>query len=283
MRLVTYTVNGADGARVGESVGDSVKELAAHSMIAWLGGEGRSQTGVEHAIDEVTLLAPVPEPPAFRDFLTYRGHATRARRALSGPPDFEVSDYWYQGPAFYFGNAAAIIGPGGVVRRPKNVDWLDFELELAAIVGGNGEIAGFTILNDWSGRDMQMREGTIGLGVHKSKDFGTSLGPCLVTPDELPYTDGRLAVTGRVEVNGEVVTEVSSDLQHYSFEEMRATAARNTRLRPGDVLASGTLDRGCIAEMGPPAEQRWLQPGDTVSLIVDGLGELQNTIEQSDN
>ena len=155
----------------------------------------------------------------------------RAPGGTQRPPDFEVSDYWYEGPAFYFGNAAAIIGPGGVVRRPKSVEWLDFELEMAAIVGGDGEIAGFTILNDWSGRDMQMREGTIGLGVHKSKDFGTSLGPCLVTPDELPYTNGRLRVTGRVEVNGEVVTEVSSELQHYSFEEMRATAARNTRLR----------------------------------------------------
>lgn len=282
MRLVTYTVNGGDTARVGKILDDSVRELAAPSMIAWLNGEGRAGTGTEHSVDEVTLLAPVPEPPAYRDFLSYKGHAERATRNLAGMPDFEVPEYWYAGPGFYFGNAAAIVGTGQTVRRPKNVEWLDFELELAAIVGADQQLAGFTILNDWSGRDMQMRERALGLGVHKSKDFATSLGPWLVTPDELPYEDDRLHVTGRVEVNGEVVTETSSELQQFSFEEIRATAARNTRLRAGDVLATGTLDRGCIAEFGPPDEQRWLQPGDTVKLVVEGLGELQNTIEQSD-
>ena len=282
MRLVTYTRDGEDSARVGEIVDAGVRELEAPSMIAWLNGEGRTQTGTEHALDEVTLLAPVPEPPAYRDFLTYQGHATRARRHLMGPADFEVPGFWFQGPAFYFGNAAAIVGTGAVVRRPKHVDWLDFELELAAIIGADQQIAGFAILNDWSGRDMQMREGALGLGVHKSKDFATSLGPWLVTPDELPYADGKLSVSARVEVNGEVVAETSSELQGFSFEEMRTTAARNTRLRSGDVLASGTLDHGCIAEMGSPDDQRWLQPGDSVTLAVEGLGELHNTIEQSD-
>jgi fumarylacetoacetate (FAA) hydrolase len=281
LRLVTYTLDGPGSARVGEILDDHVRELAAPSMIAWLDGEGRAATGVEHAVDEVTLLAPVPEPPAYRDFLTYQGHFERAARNLLDP-GFEVADYWYEGPAFYFGNHAAMVGSGQPVRRPLGVEWLDFELELAAIVGADERVAGFTILNDWSARDVQRREGTVGLGVHKSKDFATSLGPWLVTPDEVPYADGRLRVAGRVEVNGEVVTETSSELQHFSFEEMRAAAARNTRLRTGDVLASGTLDRGCIAELGPPDEQRWLQPGDTVTLIVDGLGELRNTIEQSD-
>lgn len=281
MRLVTYTVNGAGGARVGELSDDHVRELGASSMIAWLNGEGRAPTGTEHGIDDVTLLAPVPEPPAYRDFLTYEGHLHRATRNLTGLSDFETPEYWYAGPGFYFGNAAAIVGTGQAVRRPRGVEWLDFELELAAIAGTDGQLAGFAILNDWSARDTQMRERHLGLGVHKSKDFATSLGPWLVTPDELPYENGRLDVKGRVEVNGEVVTETSSELQHFGFDEMLSTAARNTRLRPGDVLASGTLDRGCIAEFGPPDEQRWLQPGDTVSLIVDGLGELQNTIEQS--
>lgn len=281
MRLVTYTVNGTRSARVGELVDDAVRELRAPSMVAWLNGEGREATGVEHAVADVRLWAPVPEPPTYRDFLTYQGHFERAGRNVVNP-DFDVPEYWFERPAFYFGNASAIAGDGDSVRRPLGVEWLDFELEVAAIIGADQQIAGFTILNDWSARDVQLREGTVGLGVHKSKDFATSLGPWLVTPDELPYEGGRLRAQARVEVNGETVTETSTELQHFSFEEMRVAAARNTRLRAGDVLGSGTLDRGCIAEFGPPLEQRWLQPGDTVTLVVEGLGALRNTVEQSD-
>ena len=116
------------------------------------------------------------------------------------------------------------------MRRPEGVAWLDFELELAAVIGADEQIAGFTILNDWSARDLQKRESTVGLGI-KAKDFATSLGPWLVTLDELPYEDGRLKLTGRVAVNGEVVTETSTELQHFSFEQMRAHAARDSRLR----------------------------------------------------
>jgi fumarylacetoacetate (FAA) hydrolase len=278
LRLVTYTINGAENAHVGELTDDHVRELAAPTMIAWLNGEGRAATGAQHAIDDVTLLAPVPEPPAYRDFLTYEGHFERAVRNLMSA-SFEVPAYWYEKPPFYFGNAGAIVGDGQPVQRPRGVEWLDFELELAAIIGADEQIAGFAILNDWSARDVQVREGTLGMGVHKAKDFATSLGPWLVTPDELPYENGRLRVSGRVEVNGEVVTQTSTELQYFTFEQMRSHAARNARLRPGDVLGSGTLDHGCIVEFGPPEEQRWLQPGDCVALIVDGLGELQNTIE----
>ena len=277
MRLVTYTINGAESARVGEVVDDRVCELAAPSMIAWLNGEGREATGLEHAIDDLTLLAPVPEPPAYRDFMTYEGHARRALRNIARP-DFEVPEYWYEVPGYYFGNTGTFVGPDRAVRRPEGVAWLDFELELAAVIGADEQIAAFTILNDWSARDLQKRESTVGLGI-KAKDFATSLGPWLVTLDELPYEDGRLKLTGRVAVNGEVVTETSTELQYFSFEQMRAHAARDSHLRVGDVLASGTLDHGCIAEFGAPDEQRWLQPGDHVALIVDGLGELQNTIE----
>jgi fumarylacetoacetate (FAA) hydrolase len=276
---VTYTLNGHESARVGEIVDDQVRELAAASMIEWLEGGGHSATGVEHGLDEVTLLAPVPDPPAYRDFTLYQGHVERCMRNLLGLDDPKVADHWLQSPAFYIGNNGAIIGNGDAVRRPDGVEWLDFELELAAVIGGDEQIAGFTILNDWSARDVQVRELPCGLGPYKSKDFATSLGPWLVTPDELPYDDGRLTVNGKVEVNGEVVTETSSELQRFSFEEMRVEAARNTRLRAGDVIACGTLDHGCIAEFGPPSEQRWLQPGDAVTLTVDGLGTLHNTIE----
>jgi len=278
MRLVTYTGNGSGAARVGELVDDRVRELEAPTMIAWLRGEGRAATGVDHAAAEVTLLAPVPEPPAYRDFMTYEGHAVRALRNIARP-DFELPEYWYAVPGYYFGNTGTFRGPGDAVRRPEGCEWLDFELELAAVIGADQQLAGFTILNDWSARDTQVREATLGGLGAKAKDFATSLGPWLVTPDELPYADGRLKVSGHVEVNGELITETSTELQHFDFEQMLAHAARDSRLRPGDVLASGTLDFGCIAEFGPPDEQRWLQPGDRVSLIVDGLGELHNVIE----
>lgn len=277
MRLVTYTSSGAGPERVGELLDDRVCDLEAPSMIAWLNGEGRSATGVERAVDEVNLLAPVPEPPSYRDFMTYEGHARRALRNIARP-DFEVPEYWYEVPGYYFGNVATIVGPGSSVRRPEGVEWLDFELEIAAVIGADEQIAGFTIFNDWSARDIQRRELTVGLG-SKTKDFATSIGPWLVTPDELLYANGRLTLGGRVTVNGEVVTETSTKLQHFSFEQMRAHAARDSRLRAGDILATGTLDHGCIAEFGAPEDQRWLQPGDEVALIVDGLGELRNTIE----
>ena len=111
MRLVTYTLEGAGSARVGEIVDDRVRELAASSMIAWLNGEGRAATGLEHAVDEVALLAPVPEPPSYRDFLTYQGHFERGARNVNNNPSFEVPAYWHEQPAFYFGNAGAVQHP----------------------------------------------------------------------------------------------------------------------------------------------------------------------------
>lgn len=277
MRLVTYTRNGGEHARVGELVDDRVRELAAPSMIAWLKGDGRDATGAEHGVDEVTLLAPLPVPASYRDFVAFKGHFQRCGRNVLGP-DFEVPEFWDVTPAFYFGNHGAFIGPDEPMPYPAGQEWLDYELELAAIIGADEQIAGFSILNDWSAREIQFRERPVGMGPHKAKDFATSLGPWLVTPDALPYEDGRLRVSARIEVNGEVVSETSTEQQGFTFEEMRAAAGSNVRLHPGDVLASGTLDFGCILEFGPPAEQRWLQRGDTVALIVEGLGELRNTI-----
>lgn len=279
MRLVTYIVAGSESAHVGELVNGDVRELVASSMIAWLAGEGRSATGVVHAIDEVTLLAPVPEPPSYRDFMTYRGHAERAIRNVLDQPDWEVPQRWHDVPMFYYGGTGSFVGPGQPVRRPAGVERLDCELEIAAVIGGRGEIAGFTILNDWSARDLQTLEMPVGMGAVKSKDFATGLGPWIVTPDELPFEDGRLHLSARIELNGVVISETSTKLQNFGFDEMCAFAGLNTRLRPGDILASGTLDHGCIAEFGPPAEQRWLLPGDQLALIVDGLGELRNTVE----
>ena len=155
---------------------------------------------------------------------------------------------------------------------------LDFELEIAAVIGADGEIAGFTLLNDLSARDVQRAEMTVGLGPAKGKDFATSLGPWIATPDELPYEGGRLQLEATASVNGMELTRTSAAEQHYTWPELVAHAARDTRLRPGDVLGSGTLNRGCLLELGPLGGGRWLEPGDTVTLAAQGLGALPTPI-----
>ena len=155
---------------------------------------------------------------------------------------------------------------------------LDFELEVAAVIGSAGEVAGFTLMNDWSARDIQAREMTVGLGPAKGKDFATSLGPWLVTPDELPVVDGRLAVEATVTVNGQELSRTSAAEQHWSWDELAGHAARGTKLEAGDVLGSGTLNGGCLLELGPIEGERWLEPGDEVVIAADGLGELTAAI-----
>ncbi|OLE36761.1 MAG: hypothetical protein AUG48_06405 [Actinobacteria bacterium 13_1_20CM_3_68_9] len=225
------------------------------------------------------MLAPVPEPPSVRDFYAFERHVAAGWRRRGG----EIPGYWYEAPAFYFSNPASVMGPGEPVRRPVVTEMLDFELEIAAIVGGEGEIAGFTLMNDWSARDVQAGEVTVGLGPHKAKDFATSLGPWLVTPDELPYEDGRLRLEATVSVNGSELSRCDASEQHFGWPELLAHAARDTRLRPGDVLGSGTLAGGCLLELGPRdlgggRGERWIEPGDVVALAAEGLGTLATPV-----
>ena len=155
---------------------------------------------------------------------------------------------------------------------------LDFELEIAAVIGTDNEIGGFTLMNDWSARDLQIKEMTVGLGPAKGKDFATSLGPMLVTPDELPYEDGRLHLEATVTVNGHELTRSDASKQHYSWPQIVEHAARDTELKPGDVLGSGTLGKGCLLELGPLEGERWLEPGDLVALDAPGIGTLANPV-----
>jgi fumarylacetoacetate (FAA) hydrolase len=150
-------------------------------------------------------------------------------------------------------------------------------LEIAAVIGTGGELAGFTLMNDWSARDIQRREMTVRLGPAKGKDFATSLGPWLVTPEELPFDGERLDLQATVGVNGRTVTRAQAKPIHFSWSELVAQAARNTRLRPGDVLGSGTLTGGCLLELGP-LDGRWIEPGDEVTLAGAGLGELRTPV-----
>jgi fumarylacetoacetate (FAA) hydrolase len=278
MRVATFRDPAGTG-RVGEIEGETIRVLEAHSMLAWLAAEGRGRTGTEHALESVTLLAPVPDPPSVRDFYAFEGHVAAGWRRRGG----EIPPYWYEAPAFYFSNPASIRGPGEAVAGPRAAEALDYELEIAAIVGADGEIAGFTLMNDWSARDIQANEVTVGLGPHKAKDFATSLGPWLATPDELPYEDGRLRLTVTVTVNGRELSRCDAAEQHFPWTDLVAHAARETRLRPGDVLGSGTLAGGCLLELGPQdfgdgRGERWIEPGDVVALAAPGLGTLETPV-----
>jgi fumarylacetoacetate (FAA) hydrolase len=278
MRVATVRDPGGT-VGVGEIEGEAVHLLQAPSMLAWLAGEGRERTGAEHVLESVGLLAPVPDPPSVRDFYAFEGHVAAGWRRRGG----EIPRYWYEAPAFYFSNPASIRGPGEPVTPPGASDALDFELEIAAVIGAGAQIAGFTLMNDWSARDIQADEVTVGLGPHKAKDFATSLGPWLATPDELPYEDGRLRLTATVSVNGRELSRCDAGEQHFSWPDLASHAGRDTRLRPGDVLGSGTLTGGCLLELGPQdfgdgRGERWIEPGDVVTIAAPDLGALETPV-----
>jgi len=248
--------------------GDRVIQLAAQTLESFFTGGGQAREHAEYPLDEVRLLAPVRRPPSVRDFYAFEQHVKNARQVTGRG---EVPPEWYEIPAFYFSNPAAIYGPDEEIPYPEGTDALDYELEVAAVIGADGVIAGFTVMNDWSARDLQRREMAIGLGPAKGKDFATSLGPVVVTPDELG--DLRLEMVARV--NGEERSRGNLGDIYHSWETVVAHAARNTELRPGDVIGSGTVGTGCILEHG---DERWLRPGDEVELEVEGIGVLRNRI-----
>jgi fumarylacetoacetate (FAA) hydrolase len=247
--------------------GDTVVQLAAQTLQAFFTGGGSARRHAEYPFAEVELRAPVLHPPAVRDFYAFEQHV-KAARALRGQ---EVPPEWYEIPVFYFSNPAAIYGPEDGIAIPPDTNELDYELEVAAVIGAGGQIGGFTIMNDWSARDLQRAEMKVGLGPSKGKDFATSLGPVIVTPDEFDGSAGLMLAR----VNGEERSRGSLADMHHSWEAIVAQAARNTYLRPGDVLGSGTVGTGCILEHG---NGRWLQQGDLVELEVEGIGVLRNRV-----
>ncbi|WP_405390968.1 fumarylacetoacetate hydrolase family protein [Streptomyces sp. NBC_01102] len=243
-------------------------------------------------VSQVRLLAPL-QPTSVRDFVTFEEHVEGVRRAVDGVAG--VPEQWYAAPTFYFTNPHAIYGPHDGVPVPPGSAVLDFELEVAAVIGREGRdltperardhIVGYTVFNDWSARDLQSAEMKVGLGPCKGKDTATTLGPYLVTADELePYRDSegflRLALTAAI--NGETIGEDLLSNMSWTFEEMTAYASRGTRVVPGDVLGSGTCGNGgCLAELWGRRGERTpppLQPGDTVSLTVEGVGTLTSTV-----
>lgn len=282
---------------VAERFGGSLLELlerGAHALDA-------SRAAIERAVatgdlvcraDEVTLLAPLPRPPSMRDGYAFRQHVETARRnrGLEMIPEFD------RFPVFYFTNHQAVTGPGDVRVRAQHLDRLDFELEAAIVIGracrdvraadADAYVAGMTIMNDWSARALQMDEMKLSLGPAKGKDFATSLGPWLVTLDELEGrashgprgTTWDLAMTARVD--GVELSRGNLADMTWTFAEIVERASYGVTLHPGDVIGSGTCGTGCLLELNgsKTTHDRWLAPGETVELSIDGLGTLVNRV-----
>ncbi|MDQ0244767.1 fumarylacetoacetate (FAA) hydrolase [Bacillus fengqiuensis] len=236
-------------------------------------------------LKDMKLAAPIPRPPSFRDFYAFEGHVktARANRGLEMVPE------WYHFPVFYFSNAGAVKGHDEPVEKPVFTEWLDYELEVACVIGKEGKnitrenaldyIEGFMVLNDWSARDVQREEVKVGLGPAKGKDFATSMGPYLVTKDELEdCRDGEhFTLDMKAAVNGRVLSQGNVNTLYFSFSQMIERASQDCTLYPGDVIGSGTVATGCILELGTDVH-RWLEKGDVVELSVERLGTLRNEI-----
>lgn len=241
----------------------------------------------------VRLLAPLPEPPQMRDFLVFEEHmrmagwnGARLRERLGGPPapdePMPVPPIWYEQPIYYKCNRFAVSGPGVVVDWPPNSAIIDYELELACVIGKRGRdipasaahqhIFGYTIFNDLTARDLQFKEMQAPLGPAKGKDFDKAnvLGPAIVTADELPDIS---SLGMRAFVNGELWSEGSARTMAFSFEQMIEYVSRSETIHPGEIFGSGTVGKGCGLEL-----ERFLCDGDVVALEIDGIGRLESTI-----
>jgi 2-keto-4-pentenoate hydratase/2-oxohepta-3-ene-1,7-dioic acid hydratase in catechol pathway len=250
----------------------------ALSYAAMLGPAAQGPFGetIMYPSDHVQIAAPLPNPPSLRDFIAFEEHiaATSKKRGQPIPPE------WYKAPVYYKGNHRTIIGPDEDLPWPLNTTKLDYELELACVIGSKGRdiserdahhyIAGYTIMNDFSARDIQFQEMACRLGPAKGKDFATALGPSLVTPDDI--TDlGALTMVARV--NGEEWSRGCFGTIHWSFSQMIAHVSRGETLYPGDVFGSGTVGGGCGLEM-----DRYLKPGDVVELEIEPIGVLRTRV-----
>ncbi|WP_064094314.1 fumarylacetoacetate hydrolase family protein [Rossellomorea aquimaris] len=249
-----------------------------------LGGFSEGDEGVER-LEKVKLESPIPRPVSIRDFYAFEDHVKTARKRRG----LEVVPEWYDIPVFYFTNHLAVKGPQDVIGIPSDCQWLDYELEIACVIGKEGRniskenaeeyIYGYFIMNDWSARDIQKHEMKVGLGPAKGKDFATSFGPYLVTKDELDsFKEGdRFNLTMTAKVNGKLLSKGNYKDIYYTFAEMIERASKDVTLYPGEVIGSGTVGTGCILELGTETHP-WLKAGDVVELEIDGLGVLQNTV-----
>src|SRR5690349_7216596 len=243
-----------------------------------LGASVRGPKGecVVYSAESIRVVSPLPNPPSLRDFIAFENHiaATSKKRGQPVPPE------WYKAPVYYKGNHRTIIGPNEDLPWPLKTTKLDYELELACIIGRRGRdiaereaqdyIAGYTIMNDFSARDIQFQEMACRLGPAKGKDFATALGPCLVTPDDIGDLE---TLTMIARVNGEEWSRGRFGTIHWSFLQMIAHVSRGETIYPGDVFGSGTVGGGCGLEM-----DRYLKPGDVVELEIQPIGVLRTKV-----
>ncbi|GAB3570823.1 hypothetical protein GCM10027445_25080 [Amycolatopsis endophytica] len=300
MKWVTY--ESGSGRHTGILDGDTVRGLrsgvtllslieAGDHALAEAGDTARRAPEEVRSLEEVRLLAPLPRPPSVRDGLCFLDHLRGSNRALGRSE--ELHPVWSQIPAFYFTNAGSVAGPHDDVPVAPGSRMFDLELEVGAVIGRGGRdlspataerhIVGYTLFNDWTARDHQLRDLALGLGMGKSKDSALTLGPALVTVDELEdhRRDGRLALDLSASVNGDELTRGCLDRMDWTFGELLAFVSRGVDLSPGDVIGSGTVPGGCLLEhVRTPdlAQARWLVPGDVVTLRGQGLGQTRQTV-----
>ncbi len=273
---------------------------ACFSIIKEQGLEASTPT---YALEGITLLAPLPNPRSFRDYIGFEQHMLNASKSFG----HHIGQAWYELPIFYFTNHQGIFGPEDNIKRPAKETKLDIELELAVIIGKKGKdisasnaedyIFGYTIFNDWTARAIQKVEMEIPLGPHKGKDFANAIGPCIVTKDEMeqyrcafsesffeaplrvPTIQGdRLDLKMAARINGTTVCESNYKTVYYNFSQMMERASENgVTLMPGDILGSGTVGWGSLIE-NKFEVHRPLEPGDVVELEIEGIGILRNTV-----
>ncbi len=238
------------------------------------------------AAGDLAFGPPILRPSSLRDFYAFEGHVRTMWERRGGT----VPETWYRIPIFYFSNVSEIRGPNDPIWSPAASRELDYELEVAALIDtpvhdlpperGEEAIGGYLVFNDWSARDLQREETAVRLGPAKGKDFASSIGPWLVTPDELADAHSAkgydLAMTAIV--NGIELSRGSWASAQFSFGEMIARASADVRLRPGDLIGSGTVGTGCLLEVKDEILKRYLEPGDSVTLTIERLGELTNPI-----
>jgi 2-keto-4-pentenoate hydratase/2-oxohepta-3-ene-1,7-dioic acid hydratase in catechol pathway len=238
--------------------------------------QGVNEETIIHSPEQVGLEAPIPNPASLRDFFGFEDHV-KAGFEKRGEP---MPQEWYEIPVYYKSGHQNIIGTGREVLWPSFTEKFDYELEMAIVIGKRGRnvpageameyIAGYTIMNDFSARDIQRKEMRVRLGPAKGKDWCTAIGPVLVTPDEIGDAY-NLRMTARV--NGETWSEGNSRTMFWKFEQMIEFLSRDDTIVPGDVIGSGTVGKGCGLELN-----RWVKPGDTIELEIEKIGVLQNKV-----
>lgn len=260
--------------------GGAIALQAAHEALAWTEQPDRDPSLGQIHFDpqEVVLLAPVPRPPLLRDFMAFETHLKNIYPKLGR----EIPPEWYTMPVYYKGNPGSIAAHEDQIPMPSYADALDYEFEIAMVISKSGRdiprecamdhVFGFMIYNDFSARDIQSREMSVGLGPAKGKDFdkGHVFGPYLVTLDEIenPYD---LRMVSRI--NGQTQGQDTSATMHWKFEDMIAHASMGEQIVAGEIFGTGTVGNGSGAELG-----KYLNPGDTIELQVDGLGVLRNRV-----